>query len=59
MTTTAGLPISASHSFAEPIYGLRLQCPQCEEALDPIRQPTAGGGPLLRCSACLFVLPMR
>lgn len=56
MITTAGLPISASHSFAEPIYGLRLQCPQCEGTLDPIRQPTAGSEPLLRCSACLFVL---
>lgn len=56
MTTTARLPGTASQSFAEPIYGLRLQCPQCEGTLDLIRHLTVGSEPLLRCSGCLFVL---
>jgi len=56
MTTTARPLVPASSSFAESTYGLRLQCPQCGEALDHVMQPLAGGGPLLRCTACLFLL---
>jgi SAM-dependent methyltransferase len=52
----ARLPGTVSQSFAEPIYGLRLQCPQCEGTLDPIEHPATGSEPLLRCSGCLFVL---
>ncbi len=55
MTTTAS-PIIASQRLAEPIDGLRLQCPQCRGTLDRVRQANAGAEFPLRCSGCLFLL---
>src|SRR5271167_567990 len=57
MTTAARWPSSASPAFQEPTWDLRLQCPQCGDALEQVAAGDAVRGCCLRCPGCLFLLP--
>jgi SAM-dependent methyltransferase len=57
MTTAARWPNFVSAVFAEPIWELRLQCPQCGGGLEQVAVVGTTQECSLRCPGCLFLLP--
>jgi SAM-dependent methyltransferase len=57
MTIAARLPNFVSPVFAEPIWGLRLQCPQCGDGLEQVVVVGTTQECSLRCPGCLFLVP--